>query len=93
MLTVVLETLLLHNQRLSAWQPLQTNVSCNGGSNGSASVTPSGAGGYTYSGRHLAERLLLLLVLQLELILQVTDANACTATRNFTITQPTAIDF
>jgi hypothetical protein len=51
MLTVVrlLETLLLHNQRLSAWQPLQTNVSCNGGSNGSASVTPSGAGGYTYS--------------------------------------------
>jgi hypothetical protein len=52
MLTVVrLLTLLLHNQRLSAWQPLQTNVSCNGGSNGSASVTPSlvGAGGYTYS--------------------------------------------
>jgi hypothetical protein len=61
----------------------QTNVSCNGGSNGSASVTPSGgAGGYTYSWSPSGGTWLPLLVLQLELILAtVTDANSCTATR------------
>ncbi len=68
----------------------QTNVSCNGGSNGSASVTPSGgAGGYTYSwfpsGGTAATATGLTAG---SYTVTVTDANSCTATRNFTITQP-----
>jgi hypothetical protein len=71
----------------------QTNVSCNGGSNGSASVTPSGgAGGYTYlwspSGGTAATASGLSAGTY---TVTVTDANACTATQSFTITQPTAI--
>jgi hypothetical protein len=71
----------------------QTNVSCNGGTNGSASVTPSGgAGGYTYlwspSGGTAATATGLAAG---SYTVTVTDANSCTATRNFTITQPTAI--
>ncbi|MGQ7944929.1 T9SS type A sorting domain-containing protein [Flavobacterium sp. WC2509] len=71
----------------------QTNVSCNGGTNGSASVTPSGGtGAYTYSwspsGRTTATATGLAAG---SYTVTVTDANSCTATRNFTITQPTAI--
>ncbi|WP_185155477.1 putative Ig domain-containing protein [Rudanella paleaurantiibacter] len=68
----------------------QTNVSCNGGSNGSASVTPSGgAGGYTYSwapsgGTNATATGLVAGTYTVT----ITDANACTTTRSFTITQP-----
>ncbi|WP_182651935.1 MBG domain-containing protein, partial [Flavobacterium sp. SOK18b] len=73
----------------------QTNVSCNGGSNGSASVTPSGgAGGYTYSWSPSGGTAATATGLAAgTYTVTVTDANSCTATRNFTITQPTAIDF
>ncbi|PXY38650.1 adhesin, partial [Flavobacterium cheongpyeongense] len=73
----------------------QTNVSCNGGSNGSASVTPSGgAGGYTYSWSPSGGTAATATGLSAgTYTVTVTDANACTATRNFTITQPTAINF
>ncbi|MEY3501252.1 MAG: hypothetical protein RL308_2925, partial [Bacteroidota bacterium] len=75
----------------------QTNVACNGGSNGAASInTPTGgAGGYTYNwtpgnptgdGTTSATGLIAG-----SWTCTVTDANSCTATRNFTITQPTAI--
>ncbi len=71
----------------------QTNVSCNGGSNGSASVTPSGgAGGYTYSWSPSGGTAATATGLSPGIhTVTVTDANGCTATRNFTITQPTAI--
>ncbi|MGL2995330.1 MBG domain-containing protein, partial [Flavobacterium sp. TSSA_36] len=73
----------------------QTNVSCNGGSNGSASVTPSGgAGGYTYSWSPSGGTAATATGLSAgTYTVTVTDANGCSATRSFTITQPTAIDF
>ncbi|WP_417939915.1 MBG domain-containing protein [Flavobacterium sp. RS13.1] len=70
----------------------QTNVSCNGGNNGTASVTPSGgAGGYTYLWSNGATTATVTGLSAGTYTVTVTDANACTATRNFTITQPTAI--
>ena len=71
----------------------QTNVSCNGGSNGSASVTPSGgAGGYSYSWSPSGGTAATATGLSAgTYTVTVTDANGCTATRNFTITQPTTI--
>ena len=73
----------------------QTNVSCNGGSNGSATVTPSGGtGGYTYSWSPSGGTAATATGLAAgSYTVTVTDANGCTATRNFTITQPTVIDF
>ncbi|MBC5835262.1 SprB repeat-containing protein, partial [Flavobacterium sp. F-408] len=71
----------------------QTNVSCNGGSNGSASVTPSGGTpGYTYSWSPSGGTAATATGLSAgTYTVTVTDANSCTATRNFTITQPTSI--
>ncbi|MCC6701970.1 MAG: SprB repeat-containing protein, partial [Fluviicola sp.] len=75
----------------------QTNVSCNGGTNGAASVVPAsgGAGGYTYNwtpGNPTGDGTVSVTGLTAQTYTcTVTDANACTATRNFTITQPTAI--
>lgn len=71
----------------------QTNVACNGGSTGSATVTtsggtspytyawsPSGGTGATASGLTAGAY-----------TCTITDANGCTLVKNFTITQPTAI--
>ncbi|MFC5978829.1 beta strand repeat-containing protein, partial [Flavobacterium salmonis] len=71
----------------------QTDVSCNGGSNGSASVTASGgAGGYTYSWSPSGGTAATATGLSAGIYtVTVTDANGCTATRDFTITQPTAL--
>ncbi|MGL4585394.1 MAG: SprB repeat-containing protein, partial [Flavobacterium sp.] len=71
----------------------KTDVSCNGGSNGTATVIPSGgAGGYTYSwapsGGTAATATGLVPGIY---TVTVTDANACVITRTFTITQPTAL--
>ena len=72
----------------------QTNVSCNGGSNGTASVTPSGGTpGYTYSWAPTGGTSATAAGLAAgTYTVTVTDTNGCTATRNFTITEPTAID-
>ncbi len=75
----------------------QTNVSCNGGSNGAASVnTPTGgAGGYTYNwtpGNPTGDGTNSVTGLTAGTwTCTVTDANACTTSQTFTITQPTAI--
>ena len=75
----------------------QTNVSCNGGSNGAAQVNPAsgGAGGYTYNwtpGNPTGDGTTSVTGLTAGTwTCTVTDANSCTTTRNFTITQPTAI--
>ncbi|RYX77967.1 hypothetical protein EON76_07180, partial [bacterium] len=68
----------------------QTNVSCNGGSNGSATVTATGgAGNYSYlwapSGGTAATATGLVAGVY---TVTVTDANGCTKTQSFTITQP-----
>ncbi|HXC05291.1 MAG TPA: LamG-like jellyroll fold domain-containing protein, partial [Bacteroidia bacterium] len=70
-----------------------TNVSCFGGSNGSATVTPGGGTpGYTYawspSGGTAATASGLA---PGTYTCTITDANACTKTQAATITQPTAI--
>ncbi|WPO78346.1 MBG domain-containing protein [Flavobacterium sp. KACC 22761] len=73
--------------------PSQTNVSCNGGSNGSATVNVSGGtGAYTYSwapsGGNTATASGLLAGTY---TVTVTDANNCMKTQSFTITQPSPL--
>ena len=71
----------------------QTNVSCNGGSNGTATVSVSGGtAGYTYSWSPSGGTGATATGLTAgTYTVTVTDANSCTATRSFTITQPIAI--
>ena len=75
----------------------QTNISCNGGSNGTATVNSAtgGAGGFTYNwtpGNPTGDGTTSVSGLSLGTwICTVTDANGCTATRNFVVTQPSAI--
>ncbi|MBA0885578.1 MBG domain-containing protein, partial [Flavobacterium undicola] len=73
----------------------QTNVSCNGGSNGSASVSPSGGTpGYTYSWSPSGGTAATATGLAAgSYTVTITDANGCSATRNYTITQPSALSF
>ncbi len=71
----------------------QTNVSCNGGSNGSATVTPSGGAGYYFyswspSGGTAATATGLAAGTY---TCTIYDANECSITKTVTITQPTAI--
>ena len=75
----------------------QTNISCFGGSNGAASInTPTGgAGGYSYNwtpGNPTGDGTVSVTGLTAGTwTCTVTDANSCTATQTFNITQPTAI--
>ncbi|MGE7485125.1 beta strand repeat-containing protein, partial [Pedobacter suwonensis] len=71
----------------------QTNVACNGASNGSASVTASGgAGGYTYSWSPSGGTAATATGLSAgTYTCTITDANNCQIIKTFTITQPTAI--
>jgi uncharacterized protein YjdB len=75
----------------------QTNIACNGGATGAASITTptGGAGGYSYNwtpGNPTGDGTVSVTGLTAgSYTCTVTDANTCTATRTFTITQPTAI--
>jgi len=74
----------------------QTNVSCNGGSNGSARVTVSGGTpSYTFNwtpGNPTGDGSSIVSGLSAGTwTCNITDANSCTTTRSFTITQPTAL--
>ncbi|WP_218026532.1 MBG domain-containing protein, partial [Flavobacterium flevense] len=73
----------------------QTNVSCNSGSNGSATVNATGGtGAYTYSWSPSGGTAATATGLTAgTYTVTVTDANACTAIQSFTITEPTAISF
>jgi len=70
-----------------------TNVSCNGGSNGAATVTAGGgAGSYTYSWSPSGGTGASATGLSAgTYTVTVTDANSCTATKSVTLTQPSAI--
>jgi len=69
-----------------------TNVLCNGGSTGSATITPSGgSGGYTYMWSNGALTAAATNLLAGVYTSTVTDANSCTAVKSVTINQPTDI--
>ena len=78
---------------LVATAAAQTNVSCNGGTNGSATVSVTGGTpGYTYSWSPSGGTGATATGLTAgTYTVTVTDANSCTATQSFTITQPAAL--
>ena len=78
---------------LVATASAQTNLVCNGASNGSATVNVTGGtGAYTYSWAPSGGTAATATGLTAgTYTVTVTDANGCTATQSFTITQPTAI--
>ncbi|WP_347753123.1 MBG domain-containing protein, partial [Flavobacterium sp. T-16] len=80
---------------LVATAAAQTNVSCNGGSNGSATVNVSGGtSGYSYAWAPSGGTAATATGLSAgTYTVTVTDANGCSTTQGFTITQPTTIDF
>jgi hypothetical protein len=74
----------------------QTNISCNGGSNGAASVSVSGGtAAYSYNwtpGNPIGDGTASVTGLTAGTwTCTVTDANSCTTTQTFNITQPTAL--
>jgi len=70
--------------------PSQTNVSCNGGTNGTASASVSGGTGtYTYSWSPTGGNAATATGLQAGIYtVTVTDANQCQVTKSYDITQP-----
>ncbi len=69
-----------------------TNILCNGGSNGSATVTASGGtAGYTYSWSTSATTSVITGQNAGVKTVTVTDANGCTSVNSVNVTQPTAI--
>ena len=74
--------------------PSHTNVSCNGASNGTATVSVSGGTpGYTYSWAPLGgSSATATNLFSGSYTCTVTDANACTKTQTFSITQPPALN-
>jgi len=71
-----------------------TNVTCNAGTNGQIAVTPSGGTGptYTYSWSNgLPATATVTGLAANTYTVTVYDANQCTATGTFTVTQPTAV--
>ncbi|WP_152547384.1 MBG domain-containing protein, partial [Flavobacterium seoulense] len=73
----------------------KTDVSCNGGSNGTATVSPTGGTpSYTYSWAPSGGTAATATGLAAgTYTVTVTDANGCQGTKSFTITQPTPIEF
>jgi gliding motility-associated-like protein len=71
----------------------QTNVSCNGGSTGAATVTVSGGtSSYTYSWTNSSSTSATASGLMAgSYVCTITDANGCSITKSFVITQPTVV--
>ncbi|MBE9601402.1 MBG domain-containing protein, partial [Pedobacter sp. MC2016-24] len=69
-----------------------TDVSCHGGSNGSATVSPSGGnGGYTYLWTNGYTGQTATNLVAGPISCTVTDAKGCAVTKNFTIGQPASL--
>jgi hypothetical protein len=69
-----------------------TNILCNGGSTGSATVTVSGGtAGYTYLWSNGATTSTITGLMAGAYTSTVTDSNGCTSVKNVTITQPSAL--
>jgi hypothetical protein len=69
--------------------PTQTNVSCNGGSNGIATVAPSGGtGSYSYLWSNAATTASISGLASGTYTVTITDANLCEKIQSFTITEP-----
>ena len=72
--------------------PSQTDVSCNSGANGSATVTPTGGtGSYTYLWNTGATTPTINGLSAGTYGVTITDANSCPMTQSFTIAQPAAL--
>ncbi|WP_264537901.1 T9SS type A sorting domain-containing protein [Flavobacterium sp. N1736] len=72
--------------------PSHTNVSCNGGSNGTATVTPSGGNTpYTYLWSNGATSQSITGLGTGNYSVTIKDANLCETTQNFTITEPAVL--
>jgi hypothetical protein len=71
----------------------QTNISCNGGSDGSATVNVTGGTGtYSYSWSPVTASTATVTGLTPgSYLVIVTDANGCTTSKSYTLTQPTAL--
>ena len=63
-----------------------SNVTCNGGSDGSASVSAS-----RWNSSHILEQVHLPVLLQVLMLYNVSDANGCTASCSVTITEPASL--
>lgn len=72
----------------------QTNVSCFGGNDGTATVSATGGtGSYTYNWAPFGGNAITGVGLSAgNYIVTVTDSNGCTATQSFTITEPTLLE-
>ncbi len=70
----------------------KTNVTCNGGTNGSVVTTVNGGtGAYTYLWSDLSTSSSISNKPAGPYVVTVTDANGCTGSKSFYVTQPTAI--
>ncbi|WP_278035438.1 hypothetical protein [Flavobacterium nitratireducens] len=87
---------ILDNDNPLAATQSQTNISCFGGSNGTASVTASGGTTpYTYSWKNSSNAVIgsassITGLAEGSYTCTITDANSASITKNFTITQPAA---
>ncbi|SNR47317.1 hypothetical protein, partial [Flavobacterium sp. ov086] len=72
--------------------PTQVDVSCNGDTTGSATVTPSGGtGSYTYLWSNGATGATISNLAQGNYNVTINDANLCPTIQNFTITEPSVL--
>jgi hypothetical protein len=91
---VILQNLILNvvSCNVSASISSQTNVSCNGGTDGSATVTATGGTSpYTYAWSNATTTANVTNLAAGTYTVTVSDANNCTATSSLSITEPTTL--
>ncbi|MFD2042627.1 T9SS type A sorting domain-containing protein, partial [Flavobacterium artemisiae] len=87
--TKAINNIIITQPTVISANPSQVDVSCNGGSNGSATVAPTGGtGAYTYLWSNNAATATVNGLSAGTYSVIITDANSCTITQNFTIAQP-----
>lgn len=87
--TSTASTNLTQSQPVAATIGSQTNVSCNGGSNGTATATPGGGNGtYSFAWSNGMATATISSIAAGTYLVTVTDGENCTAAASVTITQP-----